>query len=354
MKQKLALIGFGTVGQGLCEILIEKKTELEMKYDYRWELVAVSDLHHGAVYCPDGLKVETLLALAREGQSLEAYPRRSGSSSCFTGWDALRTIREAGADVICELTYTNLDTGEPATTHCREALAAGRHVVTSNKGPAALAYRELTALARKHGVRFLIEGTVLSGTPVLNLVRGPLAGCRVTAVKGILNGTTNYILSRMEAGRDYATALREAQDKGYAEADPTGDVAGYDARAKVAILAQVVLGEAIALKDIPCEGITQITPEDIRQAGLNRQRWKLIGAVTRTAEGLQAYVRPETVPLTHPLAQVMGNTNAVTLTTDLLGEVTISGPGAGRRETGFAILTDLLAIHRETDGALSR
>jgi homoserine dehydrogenase len=337
MKHRIALIGFGTVGQGLTEILQKKQSELKDKYHYEFDIVAVSDLRWGTVFHPDGLDLQYLLDTAKGGQKFSQHVK---------DWDALSLIEESNATVVCELAFTDLKTGEPAISHCRAAFERGKHVVTSNKGPAALAYREMKALADQKGVQFLIEGTVMSGSPVLNLADGPLAGCDITAARGILNGTTNYILTRMEAGMDYQDALQKAQELGYAEADPTGDVEGYDARGKVTILANVVMGAKLSINDVACKGITQITAADIETAKSRNARWKLIGSVEKKDGKIIAAVAPEMVELTHPLAGVMGATNALTFTTDLLGDVTIVGPGAGRTETGYSILTDLLRIHR--------
>ncbi|MBD3236759.1 MAG: homoserine dehydrogenase [Candidatus Eisenbacteria bacterium] len=335
--QRIALVGFGTVGQGLCEILQAKRGALRARYGYEFAVVAATDLQRGTAFDPEGLEIDALLAAARDGQPFSQGQR---------DWDAPTMIRECNADVVCELAFTDLQTGEPAIGHCRAAFDTDKHVVTSNKGPAALAYREMRALAERQGVQFLIEGTVMSGTPMLNLAQGPLAGCTIQAARGILNGTTNYILTQMELGMSYEDALAKAQELGYAEADPTGDVEGHDARAKVTIIANVLMGAPVAIQDVDCEGITNITPAEIEKARAEKARWKLIGAVERTEGGVNAWVHPEMVPLAHPLAGIMGATNAATFATDLLGDVTIVGPGAGRQETGFSILTDLLRIHR--------
>ncbi len=342
MTQKLALIGFGTVGQGLCEILLSKTDHLRNEYGFECKVVAVSDFQKGSVYAPDGLNLRQLLDLAESDKSLETY----GGQNVETGWDALRTIRESNADVVCEMTYTDIKTGEPASGHCRAALKTGKHLVTSNKGPAALNYRELTTLAVENGVRFLIEGTVMSGTPVLNLARNELAGNQISAVRGILNGTTNFILTSMEAGKPYEDVLAEAQKLGYAEADPTADVEGYDALAKVTILANVVMGASLVPDDIPCNGITKITLGDIESARNEGKRWKLIGAVKIENGKVSASVAPQKVDLTDPLAGVSGAVNAITFTTDLMGNVTVNGAGAGKIETGFSMLIDILDIHR--------
>lgn len=335
MKQKIALVGFGTVGQGLCEILQQKRLDLMDWYEYDFDIVAVSDVRFGTSYNPDGLDIPTLLEEAKSGKFTQHVQN----------WNAETMIRESNASVVCELAFTDLQSGEPAITHCKAAFETGKHVVTSNKGPAALAYQEMMDLAEAHGVEFLIEGTVMSGTPVLNLAEGPLAGNDIRSAKGILNGTTNYILSQMEDGMSYEDALNKAQELGYAEADPTGDVEGYDARAKVTILANVVMDVDLKIEDVKCEGITKITLDDIAKAKEQGARWKLIGVVEKTeAGGISAEVRPEMVPMTHPLAGIMGATNALTFNTDLMGDVTIVGAGAGKIETGFSILTDLLSL----------
>ena len=272
MKQRLALLGFGTVGQGLCEILLEKRTNLKEKYNYDFEIVAIADLITGNVYNPDGLDIV---------QKLKEAKGKNKFTTDLTGWDNLSLIRKSNATVVCEMTYTDLKTGGPAIDHVRTALESGKNVVTSNKGPAALAYQEMKKIAGKNGVKFLIEGTVMSGTPILNLTEGPLAGCEISAIRGILNGTTNYILSEMEKGLDYHEVLEKAQELGYAEADPTGDVEGYDARGKVTILANVVMEASLSVSDVSCKGITQISAENIYEAKKQNARWKLIGSIEK-------------------------------------------------------------------------
>lgn len=341
MKQKLALIGFGTVGQGLCEILLDKSDHLKNNYNFEWEVVAISDMLKGSVYSPTGLDIPKILEIVKNGKSIEDY-----SGDAEKGLNAIDTINKCNADIVCELSYTDIKTGQPATDHCREALKSGKHVVTSNKGPAALFYRELSDLAKKNNVHFLIEGTVMSGTPVLNVARNDLAGNDITAIKGILNGTTNFILTNMEAGRPYEDVLKEAQELGYAEADPTADVEGFDALAKVTILANVVMGENLTPDRIPCKGISQITLEDIEDAHNQNKRWKLIGEIKKDENGVKASVTPMKIDLSHPLAGVNGATNAITFSTDLMGDITVVGAGAGRIETGFSILTDILEINR--------
>lgn len=335
---RILLVGFGTVGQGLAELLLKKEQRLSDDYGLDFSVVGIADKILGSLYNPEGLDLKTALDLAKDKGSLADY-----LGDAFSG-EALDMIKGAEADVMIEATYTDIKTGEPATSHIRTALEKGMHVSTTNKGPLALHYEELAGIARNNNVLFLFEGTVMSGTPVLNLMRESLAGSEIKEIKGILNGTTNYILTRMEEGLSYDDALGKAQELGYAEAVPDADVLGWDALAKVTILAKVVHGAKGAPFDYPCEGITKITPAAITDC-LNRgKRYKLIGKVWVEGSDVKASVAPEEIDLSHPLAGVMGATNALTFTTDTLGDVTIVGPGAGRVETGFSLLIDLLKM----------
>jgi homoserine dehydrogenase len=340
MQYKLAIIGFGNVGQGLTQILRDKRTELAKQFGADFSIVAVCDLLKGSICDPKGIDPAVLLDTVAKTGKIETIPAQ------YHGWDALRTIAESGADAVVELSYTDLKTGEPALTHMKAALNAGKHVVTTNKGPIALHYAELKKIAEAKGVEIGAEGTVMSGTPSMRLGLELLAAAGVTCVQGIINGTTNYILTQMEGGMTYADALSEAQAKGYAEADPTGDVEGFDAAGKAVILANLLMGATLTMNDVDRVGITGLTPKDIKSASESGERWKLIGKVEKANGKVTASVRPTRLPITHPLASVGGATNALTFTTDLLGDVTLIGPGAGRLETGYAVLGDLLAIHR--------
>jgi homoserine dehydrogenase len=266
------------------------------------------------------------------------------SRALFSGWDSLRTIRESNADTVVEISWTDVQTGQPAIDHVKAAFESGKNAVLTNKGPVALAYRELAELATTHNVRFRFEGTVMSGTPTIRLAQRALAGCEIVEIKGILNGTTNYILTQMEGGQSYADALLEAQRLGYAEADPTADVEGWDAAGKTVILANVLMGGDLRVADVDRTGISSLTLADVEAAKAAGERWKLIARVWQEDYITKASVRPTRLPLSHPLAGVSGAVNACTYTTDLLGDVTLVGPGAGRKETGYAVLGDLLEI----------
>jgi len=376
-RLRLSIIGFGTVGQGLAELLSTKRGLLRQNFDLDIILVSVANARSGFIYREEGLAIAALLELAAMQRPLTAHPG-------VTHWEnALEGLQATGGDILVEATPTNLHDAEPGVSHIRIAIAKGMHVVTANKGPAALAAHELFMLARQHGVQLRMESTVMAGTPVISTIREGMAGASVHALRGILNGTTNYILTAMAAGQSYAEALADAQARGYAETDPTADVEGYDAVAKTLILAALAFGRSLKPGDVTRQGITAITREQVQQAIEQGKRIKLVASlrllsvneeqepsllpseddsapvgarvVERRGEGLygrplvplEARVAPVALPLSDPLARVDGVMNALTIATDTLSEVTITGPGAGGAATGQGLLADVIACARE-------
>ncbi len=337
---RLSIIGFGTVGQGLAELLATRRASLKQDYELTVTLVSVANARHGFIYRDEGLDIPTLLELAAKRRPLSEH-------AGVRHWaNALEGLQATGGDVVAEVTGTNLRDAEPGISHIRAALTQGMHVITANKGPGALAATELFSLAQQHSVQLRMEATVMAGTPVLSTIREGMASTNITAIRGILNGTTNYILSAMATGRDYAQVLAEAQAQGYAEADPTADVEGYDVVAKTLILAALVFGRPLKPGQVPRQGITAITREQVQQANDNGKRIKLIASLRRHSETdtLEARVEPTALALSDPLARVDDIMNAITIHTDTLPEVTVIGPGAGRLQTGQGLLADLIAI----------
>jgi len=345
MEYKIGLIGCGTVGQGFLEILDSKNEYLRDEFDFEPKVIAICDKLKGTILIPEGIEIEKLLQILNQGRNINEY--LEGKDNQAEGMETLEIIEESEADIFAELTYTDIKTAEPATSYIKKALRTGKHVVTSNKGPAALYYHELNKLAKENNLFFRIEGTVMSGTPVFNLFEHGLAGNTIKEIKGILNGTTNFILSKMEEeGMDYEDALKLAQELGYAEADPTADVEGYDALAKITILSNVFLEGNLKPSDPEREGITSISKKDVLAAKEEGYRYKLIASTKKENGQIMGSVSPQKLPVSDPLAGVMGANNALTFELDLLGKITIQGPGAGKIETGYSILTDMLAIHR--------
>lgn len=341
---RLSIVGFGVVGQGLAELLMTKHQLLRQFYNLDVKVVSVANARSGFIYREEGLELSTLLELA-------AAKRLLSEHSGVRHWSsALEGLQATEADVLAEATGTNLRDGEPGLSHIRTALMHNMHVITANKGPGALAANELLTLAQQHAVQLRMEATVMAGTPVLSSVLEGMAAARIRAIRGILNGTTNYILTAMAGGRDYAAVLAEAQAEGYAEADPTADVEGYDAVAKTLILATLVFGHTLKPEQVARTGITAITLADMQQAVKAEKRIKLVAslqAVSNLANTpLEARVEPIALPLSDPLARVDGVMNAITFESDTLSQVTIIGPGAGRLQTGQGLLADLIAVTR--------
>ncbi len=337
---KLLLIGFGVVGQGFAEILRDKAAELQQKHNFVAEIIGVVTASTGTLYRSNGLDIPALLEAA-QGGSFALYPDQPGLRRGMTAGDM---ITAGDADVLVEVSPTDLETAQPALDYCHQALDAGLHLVLANKGPVALDYANLQAKARDKGLQMRYEATVMAGTPTMHLAEDALAGCAIRSARGILNGTTNYILTQMETGMSYDEALAQAQELGYAETDPAGDVEGWDAAGKVLILAKALFGGGLRLTDLDVSGITAISATDIAAAKAAGQRYKLIASATPAGGSVKA----TRLPLDDPLASIGGSTNAITLETDLLGDITLIGAGAGKLETGYALLSDLLAIQRRT------
>lgn len=336
MTWNIALTGCGTVGKALLELLHEKREMLKNRFHFEYNISLISARSKGVLLNPAGLDLRDVLSALSEKNSLRDFPQSSGSFS--------ELLTESKANILVEATPTNLKTAEPGLEHITTALNQNIHVVTVNKGPIALHFSALQALAEAHHVQLRYEGTVMSGTPLIELAQHGLAGAAINRIEGILNGTTNYMLTRMENGASYEEALKEAQELGYAETDPSGDVDGWDAAVKVSILAQALFGVDLPVGQIDRTGISGVTGEDIRAADKKGERIRLIAAIENNGNGIKGSVKPLSLPLAHPLSQVQGVMNAACLTTDTLGPVTLIGAGAGGRETAQALLADILNI----------
>jgi homoserine dehydrogenase len=324
----IAIIGFGSVGQGVAYQLMEKAEKLkELIGNYR--IVAVAD-SKGSVVDEHGLDITDVIKKKQKGN--------------LKGKTAIEVIESVDFDIAIEVTTTNVSDGEPGLTYIRRCFEKGANVITSNKGPLVVAFKELNQLATKKDLKFMYEATVGGAMPLIKLVKNELAGNEIFFIKGILNGTCNYILSRMEKEKmTYSQVLAEAQELKIAEADPTYDVEGVDAAAKLVILANATMDMDARFTDVEITGITQITPEAFEVANYRNYTIRLIAEVNRERETLK--VSPRLVPLYHPLA-IRGTMNAALIKTDLAGEVVIMGKGAGKNETASAIISDLVEIYR--------
>ena len=285
-----------------------------------------------------------MLRLAAGGRSIAEQPGARCWSSTIDG------LRATEADLLVEVTDSPSSDGEPGVAHMREALKRGIPVVTSNKWPVALRGVELAGLARSRGVAFRAESTVMSGTPVLSTLVDGLAGAVPVGLRGLLNATANFILSRMAQGSPYEDALAEAQQAGLAERDPAADVEGFDAVAKVMILSAIVFGRQLRREQVACRGIAELTRSEIDQAAAAGARLKHVATLEFSepdgAGQVTARVEPELVAHDDPLANIEGMTNAVVCRASPVGEVTIIGPGAGPQLAGQGVLSDVIAVAR--------
>ncbi|WP_374570643.1 homoserine dehydrogenase [Phenylobacterium sp.] len=343
MTIRLGLVGFGGVNRALVDMLRARRDDVGRDF----AVTAVSDLYQGSAFAAGGLDLDLLREAPLQRGGLESAPGGSAEA------DNAALASSPDVDVVVEASVTDPLRGEPALALCRAALSAGKSVVAANKGPAVFGAGELLALAAARGGHFLFEGAVMSGTPVLRSARLAYPGARFRGFWGVLNGTSNYVLGRMEAGASLAEAVAEAQREGYAEADPTADIEGYDARLKVVILANLLLGADLRPDDVACTGLSGLDPRQVADAphGAPPGRWKLIGRASRRPDGrIEAEVAPMRLELSDPLAGVSGPTNALTLDADDLGPTTIVGPGAGRAQTAFALLSDLLELKARIGG----
>jgi len=326
---KISIIGFGAVGQGVARSILSKKEYLK-KQGIDLRIVGISD-SKGSEINAEGIDIEKILL------------RKKQKGSVAVG-NALDIISEVEHDIVVEATPTNINNGEPGLSNMRAALKSGKHIVTSNKGPLALHFNELKEAAQDNGLFFRYEATVGGAVPIFNLVHEALAGNTVVGIEGILNGTCNYILTRMSEERmPYDLVLKEAQELGIAETDPTYDVEGIDSAIKLVIIANSIFGLDSTYRDVEVTGITKITPEALELANRNNCVVKL---VCEARDG-KLTVAPRLVPRRHPLA-VGGTLNVASILTDLAGRITISGKGAGSIETASSILSDILYIVRNS------
>lgn len=344
MYYNIALIGFGGVNRALADIIATDEEKFYREMGFNLRIVAVSDIFLGSVYTPEGIDLTLLAALPVAQGACATLPNGKATA------ENEDIIKNSNADIVVEATVTDSVTGQPATSHCRWALSTGKHVSTTNKGPLAFAEKELMDLALKNNVGFEYEGVVMSGTPVLRFADKLLKGSEIHQFSGILNGTANYVLGLVEQGHTFADAITSAQKQGYAEADPSADVEGKDVMLKVIVLANRLWGANLTRDNVQCQGITGLTETMVKEAVAEGCHWKLVGKASKQEDGsVVASVSPEKLSLEHPLAGISGAVNAITFTSGMLGDVTVSGPGAGRIETAYAILSDIIAIHQRKE-----
>ncbi len=337
---KLGLIGFGNVGQELARILLEKQEAWLRDYDLSFIVVAVSTLSKGSLFNETGIDLKRALTdLGEEGLFNRHNPD-------LASLNPLELTRLDVVDVVIEISTLNITSGQPATNHLVSALQNGKDIITANKGPIAFHYHELKTLASSLNKSLFFEGIVMDGTPVFNLIRENLMGCTVKSFRGILNSTTNYILTEMAAGIKYEQALSKARNLGFVESDPTMDIDGWDAAAKVAALMNVLFDARITPQQVERTGIANIREEDLRKTESEGQTIRLICEGHRDGNTLRGKVSPLAISLHNSLALIRGTSSALTLDTDLAGEITIISHNPQIRQTAYALISDLFSLVR--------
>jgi homoserine dehydrogenase len=336
---RIWVVGLGTVGRWLLRALDSGADRLERSYGFR-PLVVGAASSSGFVEQADGLDAGVVLDRAEAGAPLEELP---GVRSFPT---ALEGMAEGEADVLLEVTGSPMEDGEPGLSHIAAALERGIPVATSNKWPVALRGVELLRRAREAGTTLRAESTVMSGTPVLSALTEGLAGSEPIGLRGVLNATVNFILTRMAGGESYERALAEAERIGLAERDPSADVDGHDEAAKLMILAGLVFGVQLSPGEVARRGISGIDRDEIEAAVATGGRVRSVATIERDGEAVKARVVPEALAADDPLARIDGTMNAIVHRADPVGEVRLMGPGAGPQLAGQGVFSDLIAIAR--------
>jgi homoserine dehydrogenase len=333
---RLALLGFGNVGQAFAQLLLNKQEELKLRYGIEYSVTGIYTYRHGAAIDHHGLNLEAAVRLGKSRADLNSL------STAATPKSAPDFIRGCGADVLFENSPVNYETGQPALDYLKLALENAMHAITANKGPVVHGYRMLTQLAKVHQRKFYFESAVMDGAPIFSLFRSALPGAKLLGFTGILNSTTNLILTRMENGETFEQALAYAQSIGIAETDPSGDVDGWDAAVKVAALATVLMDAPLKPADIPRQGIRDITTAKIEAAKAACERWKLVCTCHKEENGVRAWVAPERVSAGSPLYNVQGTSSVVSFEMDVLSNLTVVENDPGPETTAYGLLADFI------------
>ena len=331
---RIILCGFGVVGQSFAKLLESRSEDLYVRYGLKPKIVGVFD-STGSAVDTSGINASRLINIKRKYGSTKKY---SSTKSNFSGLDMINDIK---AEVLIEATASNYKDAEPGMTHIINAMKHGMHVVSVNKGPLALAFPSLLELAEYNNILFRFSGTVGGGTPILDYAKNSLSGEQIISFDGILNGTTNYILTNMADGMSFNDALNDAKKRGYVEADESLDLDGLDAAAKLVILANWIMRMKVTMPDVKRTGIRNVDGEDIKKAASKNCAVKLISSCSK-----ELVVGPKEIPVNDPLC-VNGTLNAISFTSEHSGTQTVIGRGAGGIETASSILRDLIDIRNE-------
>lgn len=335
----VGLIGFGGVGKAFIRLLVDKERYLRDKYTLiiNIKYIIKSD---GGIYNPEGINLRDLITFLENGKNIQDY-------EYWKNINIDSIVKNNDIDTLVELTSTNIVDGEPGLTHIRKALENNINVVTGNKGPILLKYKELNEIAKRNGLALKIGCTTGGALPSINGGLYDVAGSEINSIEGILNGTTNYILSEMMDNElSYEEALVNAQELGIAEADPTLDVEGFDSASKITILANVLMNADIKLEDLYIEGITKVNKEKLKELKQQSKKLKLIAKVERENKEIKVYVKPIAIDNNHPLYSVDYKNKGIYFNTDTLGDIALIGGASGTINAAASILRDIVLINR--------
>jgi homoserine dehydrogenase len=342
MELKLAFAGFGNVAREFARLLLSRQQLLAEQYGLTWQIKGIATKTAGCITSDASLPLRDVM------QRLESKNRLEGLPDTLAVKDTESFIEACDADILFETTPLNHTDGEPAATYIRKAFKRGINVVTANKGPIACAYQELQALAENHRVQFRFEGTVMDGLPIFNLQEFCLPAITVRGFSGILNSTTNYILTGMEAGRPFAECLIEAQRLGIAEANADYDLDGWDAAVKAVALANVLMDAGLHPRDVRPQGIRGINNYEIAKAREEGKAYRLVASARRTfGSGVQLEVAPQLVAFDTPFFNCKGTSSLLILDTDLMGEIALLEIHPRLTQTAYALLSDMIRIHEK-------
>lgn len=337
-KLKIAMLGFGNAGQAFAKLLMDKHDEIMGKYKFDIKVVAISTNSRGSIVNKIGIDLNLALS---DIESLKYFNKNREDYSSLNSMEIAKTV---DYDVIIELTPLEIFTGQPAIDHIKIALNRKKHAITANKGPVAWAYEELQDLAKKQGVLFYYETTVMDGTPIFNLVEETLEFCKVTEVNGILNSTTNYVLEEIAKGKEYDDVIIEGKKRGFIEANPAMDIEGWDAAAKTTVLLNTLMGANITPVDIDRKGIEGITSKQIEDAAKRGNVIKLICHGTIKNGKVIGTVQAKEIGKDNIYSNIKGTSSIVTITTDLMGEISIVEHEPEIEQTAYGIFGDLIRI----------
>lgn len=316
-------------------LLKKKEQELRSRYDVAWRVTGVASRRLGWLVAPNGFDPQKLLA--------------ANFSEAQKTPDVRRWLRLARADALFEASSLNATTGQPAIDYIRAALESGAHAISANKGPVVHAYRELTELAAAKGRRFLHESAMMDGVPIFSLFRETLPVIELRGFRGVLNSTTTVILEAMEAGLSFDEAVREAQRLGVAETDPSSDIDGIDAAVKIVGLTTVLMSGKLRVEDVSRQGIRGITAEQLREARVSGEAWKLVSRARRKPDGtITASVAPERLKASDPLSTVRGTSLLISFETDIFPELIIGECNPGPQATAYGMLADFISAVRSS------